>query len=177
MNSSAIRRADVDSPLGPLTLVAEGGNLIGVFFANHRVQPERAAEGEPVALADEDVLARAAGQLAEYFAGQRTSFDLPLVPHAHNELDPRVWEQLSQIPYGQTVTYGQIARGLGDVNLAQPVGGSVGRNPLGIIVPCHRVMGANGKLTGFAGGEDRKAWLLGHEAFVSGQSLVPPQPL
>lgn len=158
-------------------MVCDGTHLVGIYFPDHRIHPERAEQGRAVSLADDELLAATAGQLDEYFAGTRTDFHLPLAAPSRNDLDPRVWDQLREIPYGQTVTYGQIARALGDVNLAQPVGGAVGRNPLSIVVPCHRVIGAKGQLTGFAGGEDRKAWLLGHEAFVSGQSLLAPQPL
>ncbi|MGO4957656.1 methylated-DNA--[protein]-cysteine S-methyltransferase [Luteococcus sp. Sow4_B9] len=175
MDTSAdLRRAIVGSTLGPLTLVAEGDFLVGLFFDGHRVQPERAERGVLVDPSADPLFLRAAEQLAQYFAGERTEFSLPLRPDARNDLDPRVWEQLQQIPFGQTVTYGQIAEALGERNLAQPVGGAVGRNPLSIVVPCHRVVGASGKLTGFAGGEARKAWLLDHEAYVAGHSLLPP---
>lgn len=178
MDSSAdVRRAVVASPLGPLTLVAAGDALVGVFFDGHRVQPGRAEQGRLLpAVGDDAVLAAVAVQLEEYFAGERTSFELPTRPLAHNALDPRVWAELARIGYGETVTYGHIATALGDRNLAQPVGGAVGRNPLGIVVPCHRVVGAGGKVTGFAGGTARKTWLLEHEAYVSGHSLVPPTP-
>lgn len=171
---SHLRHATVQTLLGPLALVARDDALAGVYFPGHRVEPERALAGDPAA-PDDPVVAAAVRQLDEYLAGTRTAFDLPLAPEPRSDLERRVWGLLLGIGYGQTTTYGALARELGDPHLAQAVGGAVGRNPLSIIVPCHRVVGADGGYTGFAGGEPRKAWLLAHEAFVSGQSLVAPE--
>jgi methylated-DNA-[protein]-cysteine S-methyltransferase len=101
-------------------------------------------------------------QLQEYFAGNRRDFDLPLDP-VGTEFQQQVWHVLRTIPYGETISYGEQARRLGDVNKSRAVGAANGRNPISIIVPCHRVVGSTGKLTGFAGGLDTKAWLLQHE--------------
>jgi methylated-DNA-[protein]-cysteine S-methyltransferase len=145
----------IDSPVGELTLLARDGTLRGVYFPGHWYPPDPATLGSRT---DEgfDVVER---QLAEYFAGERDSFELATEavgePFAH-----RVWEQIAAIPYGETTTYGEIARTLGDVALARRVGGAVGHNPLSIIVPCHRVVGKDGRLTGYAGGLERKRFLL-----------------
>jgi methylated-DNA-[protein]-cysteine S-methyltransferase len=107
-------------------------------------------------------LERAIAQLAEYFAGNRTAFDLPL-DASGSDFERQVWTLLRAIPYGATTSYGELARRLGDVKLSRAVGAANGKNPIPIIVPCHRVIGANGDLTGFGGGIDRKRWLLEHE--------------
>jgi len=109
-----------------------------------------------------DVLARARQQLSEYFARTRTTFELPLDPTG-TPFELRVWEELRAIPFGATRSYGEIARRLGDVRLTRAVGAANGKNPIPILVPCHRVVGAKGELTGFGGGLDRKRWLLEHE--------------
>jgi methylated-DNA-[protein]-cysteine S-methyltransferase len=146
------------SPLGDLVLVAEDGALTGVYFAERhrgRPGPEKLggrADAEPV-------LAEARRQLAEYFAGGRREFALPLAA-AGEPFQQRVWELIAAIPYDATRTYGDLAGDLGDRSLAQAVGTAVGRNPLSLVVACHRVMGAGGKLTGYAGGLDRKRFLL-----------------
>lgn len=156
---SAVRHTVVPSPVGPLTVVAEGGALTGVYFEGHLRGPSAAALGP----CDEDgvgpELAAARRQLDEYFAGGRTAFDLPLAPRGE-PFRQRVWALLRQIPYGETRSYGQLARELGDPALAQAVGSANGRNPLSVIVPCHRVVGADGSLTGYAGGLERKRFLL-----------------
>lgn len=107
--------------------------------------------------------AEAARQLREYFAGDRTTFDLPLAPRG-TAFQQRVWMALREIPAGETRTYGEIAARLGQPTASRAVGAANGQNPLAVVVPCHRVVGANGTLTGYAGGLDRKAWLLDHEA-------------
>jgi methylated-DNA-[protein]-cysteine S-methyltransferase len=146
----------VGSPLGELTLVADGEALTGLYFARQWYRPDPASFGTP---GTAPVLEAAAGQLAEYFAGERTAFELPLAPRG-DAFQRRVWELVGRIAYGRTRTYGALARELGDPALAQRVGGAVGRNPLAIVVPCHRVVGADGRLTGYAGGLDRKRYLL-----------------
>jgi methylated-DNA-[protein]-cysteine S-methyltransferase len=109
-------------------------------------------------------LAAAAQQLREYFSGQRQSFDLPLQPAWGTPFQHDVWQALQRIPFGRTSTYGDIARDIGNPKAVRAVGAAIGQNPLTIVVPCHRVVGANGSLTGFAGGLDRKQYLLSHEA-------------
>ncbi|QMU69724.1 methylated-DNA--[protein]-cysteine S-methyltransferase [Streptacidiphilus sp. P02-A3a] len=148
----------IDSPLGALTVVGEDGALTGVYFEGHLRGPAVEALGARRDLGFEE----AGRQLGEYFAGRRQVFDLPLAP-VGDEFRQRVWRLLLEIPYGETRSYGELARRLGDVALAQAVGAANGRNPLSVIVPCHRVVGADGSLTGYAGGLDRKRFLLALE--------------
>ena len=150
----------IDTPIGELTLVGEDGALAGVYFPGHWTRPDRAAFG---ARADGAGFAAAARQLAEYFAGERTMFDLR-TSLAGDGFARRVWDRLTEIPYGETTTYGDIARELGEPALARAVGGAVAHNPLSIVVPCHRVVGGDGRLTGYAGGLGRKRYLLDLEA-------------
>jgi methylated-DNA-[protein]-cysteine S-methyltransferase len=147
----------IDSPIGPLTLVAEDGNLVGVYMPRHRrhIDPHSHTFGARVDIGFDDVI----DQLGEYFAGTRTEFDLPLRPRG-DDFQLRVWDLLTRIPYGETRSYGQLARELGDPALAREVGAANARNPLTIVVPCHRVVGADGRLVGYAGGLDRKRFLL-----------------
>jgi methylated-DNA-[protein]-cysteine S-methyltransferase len=154
-----MRWARVDSPLGDLTLLTDGAALTGVYFARHWPRPPLTAFGVLTAAADDPVLAQAAAELTDYLAGRRTTFDVPTRGDG-DEFQRRVWAQLDEIPYGTTTSYGVIADRLGAKTLAQRVGQAVGRNPLSIIVPCHRVIGSDGWLTGYAGGLDRKRWLL-----------------
>ena len=149
----------IDSPIGGLTLVAVNGALSGLYFPGHWTRPDRATFGEPSMRGFEEV----ERQLAEYFAGERTTFTLA-VARAGDAFQRKVWALIERIPYGATSTYGRLARELGDANLARAVGGAVGANPLSLIVPCHRVVGTNGKLTGYAGGLERKRFLLDLEA-------------
>ena len=150
----------VASPVGALTLVARGSGLVAILWEGDdpRRVPLGAAEPDP----HHPVLREVERQLAAYFAGRRRRFDLPLAGRG-TDFQKRVWEELRRIPYGETRSYGQIARALGDPNLMRAVGAANGRNPLSIVVPCHRVVGAAGQLTGFAGGLDAKAYLLGLE--------------
>ena len=149
----------VDSPVGELTLVGHGDALSGVYFPEHVRRPATDTFGPR----DDAAFPLAVAQLTEYFAGTRTTFDLELAPRG-NGFQRKVWAQLIEIPYGQTRTYGQLALALGDPGLARAVGAANGQNPLSIIVPCHRVVGSNGQLTGYAGGLARKAFLLELEA-------------
>ena len=151
--------AMVDSPIGPLTLVREGEVLVGVHFDG----PGRALPTELLGAPEPDRFADVAGQLAEYFSGERTEFELTSRPTG-NEFQLAVWEQMTRIPYGETRSYGDLARALGDRTLAQAVGVACGRNPLPVVVPCHRVIGADGSLVGFGGGLHRKRFLLDLEA-------------
>jgi methylated-DNA-[protein]-cysteine S-methyltransferase len=145
--------------VGELTLVASDTALMAVHFPT-------ALHGSGGEVHDVDsetgLLARARQQLEEYFARTRTTFDLPLEP-AGSAFQRRVWDALRAIPYGTTVSYSEIARRMGDVRATRAVGAANGQNPIPIIVPCHRVVGAHGELTGFGGGIDRKRWLLEHE--------------
>lgn len=145
----------IDSPIGELMLVARDGVLCGIYFPGHWYPPAPDALGER----SDTGFEQAAHELAEYFAGERRSFDLPTTA-AGDAFQQRVWPLIDRIPYGETSTYGELARELGDVSLARAVGGAVGRNPLSIIVPCHRVVGKDAKLTGYAGGLERKRFLL-----------------
>lgn len=151
----------IDSPIGPLTLVADGDALVEVRFANAPLEPGAGGSADP----DHPVLRRAAAELGEYFAGQRTGFDVPLAPRG-TPFQLAAWGALRTIPYGATVSYGEQARRLGDVRKSRAVGAANGRNPIPIIVPCHRVIGSDGRLTGFGGGLESKAWLLAHEQRV-----------
>jgi methylated-DNA-[protein]-cysteine S-methyltransferase len=151
----------VDSPLGDLTLVARDRVLAGLYFAEHARRPEATTFGERVRDGFESV----EEQLAEYFAGARQQFELPLAPRG-STFQMQVWELLRAIPYGETRTYGQLAKELGNPMLAREVGAANARNAISIIVPCHRVVGAGGKLVGYAGGLERKRFLLGLESPV-----------
>ncbi len=156
-----------DSPLGPLTLVAHDGALAGLYFAEHTRRPDPGSFGHR----DEAGFGPAIEQLDEYFRGERTRFELPLAP-AGTAFQQRVWALLRRIPYGQTRTYGQLAMALGDRGLAREVGAANGRNPLSVIVPCHRVIGADGGLVGYAGGLDRKKYLLDLEGAAAGEQML-----
>lgn len=145
----------VVSPIGPLTAIREDGVLVNVLFDSPGHPPDTALLGRR----DDAALADVRTQLDEYFAGDRTEFDL-VTRAAGNELQRGVWELMTRIPYGGTRSYGDLARDLGDRTLAQAVGTACGRNPLPVVVPCHRVVGADGALVGFGGGLDRKRFLL-----------------
>ncbi len=140
----------VPSPVGPLTLTQEDQALTGLHFGEH---PQQGAEG-PTPLLEE-----AARQLEEYFAGQRKEFSLPLAPKG-TEFQLRVWQALLQIPYGETRSYGELAAMVGNPKACRAVGGANHRNPLSILIPCHRVVGTGGSLTGYAGGLAIKEFLL-----------------
>jgi methylated-DNA-[protein]-cysteine S-methyltransferase len=149
----------IASPLGELILVAEDGTLSGVYFPGHWTRPDPATFGER----SERRLEQVEQQLAEYFAGERTSFELP-TSVTGDAFQRQVWGLIDRIPYGRTTTYGELAGALGNPTLARRVGQAVGQNPLSLIVPCHRVVGKDGKLTGYAGGLQRKRFLLDLEA-------------
>ncbi|HEU4665093.1 MAG TPA: methylated-DNA--[protein]-cysteine S-methyltransferase [Dokdonella sp.] len=148
----------LDTPIGRLLLAADDEGLRYVEF-------ERADQGERVAPSwrrGRRHLGAAIEQLEAYFAGERHAFDLPLAA-AGTDFRKTVWDALVRIPYGETISYGELARRIGDPSASRAVGAANGANPLPIIVPCHRVIGANGKLTGFGGGLPVKRWLLEHE--------------
>jgi len=151
------------SPIGELVITASDSGLTGVWFPGKG--PVAAASPNERGPASA-LLARATEQLAEYFAGTRTTFDLPL-DGGGTPFERRVWDALRTIRYGTTLSYGELARRLGDVRATRAVGAANGKNPIPIIVPCHRVIGANGALTGFGGGLERKRWLLEHEGALT----------
>lgn len=150
----------VGSPLGQLTLVVnDDGALTGLYNEGQAHFPEL----ETMGVEDGTVAQEAVEQLGQYFAGSRQCFDLHLSP-AGTDFQRAVWEHLRAIPFGETQTYGDLANALGKPTAARAVGAATGRNPLSIVVPCHRLVGASGSLTGYAGGVERKAWLLDHES-------------
>jgi len=149
------------TPVGELTLTASSTALTGVYFPTSRHGPPPPPPvGESVSASP--ILARTRQQLEEYFAGSRTTFDLPLEA-VGSPFEQRVWDELRRIPFGTTVSYGDLARRVGDPAASRAVGLANARNPIPIIVPCHRVIGVRGDLTGYGGGLDRKLWLLEHE--------------
>jgi methylated-DNA-[protein]-cysteine S-methyltransferase len=151
----------IDSPIGELLLVGDGERL-------HRLSMQGGRRPTPINPSWErrdDAFAEVRSQLAEYFDGRRRDFDVPL-GLAGNEFELRVWEALCRIPYGETVSYGEIAREIGAPSAARAVGLANGRNPVAVIVPCHRVIGADGGLTGYGGGLERKRLLLDLESGV-----------
>lgn len=153
------RHALVESALGNVTIVATGGSLTGLYFDEHTRRPAAELFGPRIDLASEPTLAEAARQLHEYLAGDREQFELPFAPEG-DEFHQAVWAIVARIPFGGTTTYGAIATELGNPALAQRVGQAVGANPLCVFIPCHRVVGSTGKLTGYAGGIERKHTLL-----------------
>ena len=150
-------QSNYDSPLGRIILAATDDRLVGVWFDGQRHQPDTSSWPR---ISDHGVLQQARAQLTDYFAGRRTSFELPLALGTGTDFQQAVWRALLKIPPGATLTYGALSAMLGKPAAVRAVAGAVGRNPLSIIVPCHRVLGANGALTGYAGGLERKAALL-----------------
>ena len=144
----------VPSPIGPLTVVQEDGELVRLAMS-----PPTELDAETLGESSDAGLGEVVRQLGEYFAGERTAFDLPLRPYG-SPFELAVWDQLTRIPYGETRSYGHVAAAVGEPGGAQAVGAANGRNPLAIVVPCHRVIGADGSLVGFGGGLPRKRFLL-----------------
>jgi methylated-DNA-[protein]-cysteine S-methyltransferase len=159
LTTGPIITTTMDSPIGSLTLTASEGYLTGVVMDGQRHAPAPA----PDQRRDDQWFGGIAGQLDEYFAGRLTRFDIPL-QLVGTDFQRRVWSELQRIPYGETISYGELARRVGNPAAVRAVGLANGRNPVAIIVPCHRVIGADGSLTGYGGGLSRKAWLLEHEA-------------
>ncbi|MEU0556672.1 methylated-DNA--[protein]-cysteine S-methyltransferase [Dactylosporangium sp. NPDC006015] len=149
----------METSLGSVTIVASGEAIIGLYFRHHIRRPAQETFGQEVAPAADALLAEAGEQLIDYLAGGRREFDLPF-DASGDAFQRAVWSIVAEIPFGATATYGQIAERLGDKSLAYRLGQAVGANPLCIFVPCHRVVGANGNLTGYAGGLKRKQALL-----------------
>jgi methylated-DNA-[protein]-cysteine S-methyltransferase len=161
----------IDSVVGTLTLVAEEGVIVGLYMDLQRHRPDDGALGEPDPRGREvEPFKAAADQLDAYFAGGLTRFDVPLAPRG-SEFQQRVWAALQEIPYGQTESYGELAQRIGSPGGARAVGLANGKNPIGIVIPCHRVVGSDGSLTGYGGGLDRKRRLLDLELAVSGAAL------
>ena len=155
----------LESPLEPLTLVSDGTALTALQMVEWKHGPQVAADWvrDDAALP----LAETKRQLTAYFHGELTEFEVPLALQG-TEFQRRVWEELRRIPCGVTISYGELAARLGKANAARAVGSANGRNPISIIVPCHRVIGTSGKLTGYGGGLARKEWLLAHERKMRG---------
>jgi methylated-DNA-[protein]-cysteine S-methyltransferase len=146
----------IDSPIGPLQLLGDAQGLARIAFAGEHT---RSVSSEPCDAPTRKLLERAATQLDAYFAGRRKRFDLPLNA-AGTAFQHQVWEALVAIPWGETRSYAEVARAIGRGKAVRAVGAANGRNPLPLVVPCHRVIGSDGSLTGFAGGLDRKRQLL-----------------
>jgi methylated-DNA-[protein]-cysteine S-methyltransferase len=152
----------VDSPIGPLTVVAENEAVTCIYMDDQQYRPDGADRVEKFGHPDRGdsvALKEAERQLVEYFAGDRTDFDLPLAPEG-TPFQRRVWHALCEIPYGETISYGELARRIGQPSASRAVGLANGKNPISIVVPCHRVIGASGTLVGYGGGLERKQTLL-----------------
>ncbi len=152
-----------DSPLGKMFVRGDGQFVTGLFMPSHKGMPET----EPAWQQADEPFVIVRQQLAEYFAGERQQFDVP-IKLVGTPFQQRVWQELVRIPFGTTIHYGELARRVGRPSASRAVGHANGRNPISIIVPCHRVIGANGKLTGYAGGLDKKQWLLAWEREANG---------
>ena len=153
--SETLLHTTIESPVGDLLLIGDGETLLGLHMQEGRrpghVPPDAKTASEPFAAARD--------QLDEYFAGERTNFDLPLAP-VGTPFQEEVWGALREIPYGETASYGELAERIGRPSASRAVGMANGGNPISIVVPCHRVIGASGELTGYAGGVERKRFLL-----------------
>ncbi|HET7723776.1 MAG TPA: methylated-DNA--[protein]-cysteine S-methyltransferase [Propionibacteriaceae bacterium] len=171
-----LRVVHLDSPVGRLRATADDDALRTLTFedaSTHAAEAARTSAASDGAVdGSNEILASLATQLEEYFAGTRREFDLPLDPSG-TEFQLATWEVLRTIPYGATMSYGEQARRLGDVRKSRAVGAANGRNPISIVVPCHRVVSGTGNLTGFGGGIENKAWLLAHERQVLSGDTLP----
>lgn len=161
MVDTTVHTAFYSSPIGVLQIEEENNAITLVSFTDDIILPKQ----ETI---ESTVLATAVTQLHEYFTGTRTSFTVPLQPAGTN-FQQKVWAELCKIEYGTVATYLQMAKRLGNVKAIRAAASANGKNPIGVIIPCHRVIGADGKLTGYAGGLHRKQWLLEHEAKVTGK--------
>ena len=156
-NPAAIRSTHIDTPLGGITLAATDAGLAGLWFDAQRHAPDMTGWQTN---ADHPVLREAAQQVRDYFAGTRAAFDLPLDLSHGTAFQQAVWQALCAIAPGRTISYGALSAGIGKPAAVRAVGAAIGRNPISVIVPCHRVLGADGGLTGYAGGLERKSALL-----------------
>ncbi|OGT60280.1 MAG: cysteine methyltransferase [Gammaproteobacteria bacterium RIFCSPHIGHO2_12_FULL_63_22] len=161
----------IPSPVGPLLVAADGAGLRLIEFQNPRHPFKREPDWRE---ADDEVLQRTRTQLDEYFAGRRRQFELPLAPRG-TDFQRRVWSALAGIGYGETISYLQLATRIGNPTATRAVGAANGRNPLPIVLPCHRVIGANGSLTGFGGGLPTKQFLLQLEGAAAADDLFSKQ--
>jgi methylated-DNA-[protein]-cysteine S-methyltransferase len=159
---STIYFTDYESPIQRLRLVGDGRSLLAIYMLSEKHQEIDSSQW--IEKADVEPFLAAREQLSAYFAGELNQFDLPL-GRSGTEFQLRVWAALCEIPYGTTISYGELAQRIGQPKASRAVGLANGRNPLSIVVPCHRVVGANGKLTGYGGGVERKQWLLNHESY------------
>lgn len=153
----------VPAPIGRLIIASDGSAIAGVWMAN--ASPSDATWVER--RGNDSCLTQARDELTAYFDGRRRTFDVPLAPNG-TDFQRRVWLALRDIPYGTTISYAELARRVGNMTAVRAVGAANGRNPIPIIVPCHRVVGSDGSLTGFGGGIERKRWLLQHEGALAG---------
>ncbi len=159
MSEALLKYRVVESPIGRIHLYANEYGLVGLYTDTHRDPlPTNKVDGE-----EDKILNQAAEELVEYFEGKRREFTVPVDPQG-TKFQRSVWLELQRIPCGETITYGALAKRLGDPLLTRAVGTANGQNPVSIIIPCHRVIGANGHLTGYAGGLEIKRWLIDHEA-------------
>ena len=166
---TTLTSSTMSSPVGELTLVGSDAGLRAVLWPVER--EGRVTFAETIEDGEHPVLTAAKTQITEYLAGERSSFDLPL-DLVGTDFQIDVWHALDAIPFGETRSYGELADGLGKPGAARAVGAATGRNPVSIIIPCHRLVGSSGKLTGFAGGIDAKRWLLEHESPTEQLSLT-----
>jgi methylated-DNA-[protein]-cysteine S-methyltransferase len=158
-----LRYTFTETPIGAILIAGDGEAIVETYFAGAKPKPDWIRD-------DDDVLREAADQLQAYFAGDLREFDLPLAPRG-TEFQQSVWSALQQIPYGETTTYSTIAERIGRPAAVRAVGAANGANPIPIVIPCHRVIGSNGSMTGFGGGIGVKRRLLALEARVAGQML------
>jgi methylated-DNA-[protein]-cysteine S-methyltransferase len=153
----------VPAPIGRLVVASDGAAIVGVWMANAKPNDASWADHR----GDDALLAQAREELGAYFDGRRRTFTVPLAPNG-TEFQRRVWQELRTIPFGSTTSYAAIAHRVANAAAVRAVGAANGRNPIPIIIPCHRVIGSDGSLTGFGGGLDRKRWLLHHEGALAG---------
>lgn len=159
--TETLTTAQMNSPVGELVIVASDAGLRAILWPSER--DGRVTFAEPTAKGEHPIIEQTISQLEEYLAGERKDFDLPL-DLVGTDFQKEVWAGLAKIPYGETQSYGELANELNKPGAARAVGAATGRNPISIVVPCHRLVGSSGKLTGFAGGIDTKRWLLDHES-------------
>jgi methylated-DNA-[protein]-cysteine S-methyltransferase len=162
------RYARFDSPLGPVIAIADDEGIRHVDFVGAKY--ERPVAEDWVEDPEAPALRACGAQLAEYFSGKRTGFDLPLAPRG-SDFQQRVWREIARVPFGETISYAELARRAGAPGQARAAGAATGRNPVGVVIPCHRIVGSDGSLTGYAGGLDRKRGLLELEGVLQ-RSLV-----
>ena len=175
--NTTISHTRFDSPLGPMLATAEDGALTGLYFVGQRYFPEPHDRWRE----DDDAAPFPAlrAQLAEYFAGTRREFDLPLAPGggAATAFQKDVWNAIAGVPLGSTTTYASLASACGRASAVRAAGAATGRNPISVIIPCHRIVGTDGSLTGYAGGLERKRTMLAFEYATARTNDVPPRPI